>query len=913
MKYGLFRTCAAIASCAILLFTSSIAALAQSGTSTIAGIVIDERNALPIAGATVAVARENEQSETVSTDSAGRFSIAGLTPGIYSVSISARGYDLSQNANVVAGTGTTALNAALARSAASGGGPAEIGRVSSSTNALRAATTISQQITAADLTRTGQIRVADQLSTLPGINMSTSSSVGDDVSLNLRGFGSDETAALLNGHPVGPLGVGSGGFNFALGPAYGLSHVDVTYGSGAQGLFGSDTIGGAINFVTIAPTAKPQLSFQQQFGGFGIRSTGISATGMLGKLGYAFAGSRLGEYGDFAPGTIAQSARPDNVSPNSAMPDGTCAGTQSSLPGPDVSSCNLLLNTYSVSGNTQQSVGLGTLTYDFSPVTHVRATAFTATQWSDSTGNGDNDFLPFSTRLNQIQSGSTDCVTPGGAPGYTVTTDPVAATPGCYTAAQFAAATSGPDGGGAVRQRSTGLHDYDLAFTTSAGIHNITLSAFADNYVYWKYSSLASGVDASGALLGSPTFANFYNTQGFLASDQFTTGNNDLTLGFTTWHQLQTGTGDDSSGIYPSIPTGYFGEWSYFARDTYTFSKQLSLFANAWLKHSSVTGRTTFDPRATLQIRPTRNDVVQLTYGRSDGAPSPQLKLVGTPVAADPGSSLTSVSCNGFNDVTSAGNPNLQSESANDFEVGIGHRFSGDSNIQLNAYVTTVTNQLFSASQPLTQFGIGNVAFAPNALQTYLTRLQTQCPGQNITAASLPQYLSVSTTYNAAHALARGLELTGRERINRIAYVDYGYYVESSTKTGISDQILSSNPTVVNGAQLQGIPLHQATLSLDIAPGPWEFRFDNYYTEFNNGLNRPSYWHSNASLSRTLGRGTQITLGGTNIFNNAVSIYGLIGLGTMAITNDVSGVNPKASEEFGLAPAQLTLTLQQKI
>ena len=144
-------------------------------------------------------------------------------------------------------------------------------------------------------------------------------------------------------------------------------------------------------------------------------------------------------------------------------------------------------------------------------------------------------------------------------------------------------------------------------------------------------------------------------------------------------------------------------------------------------------------------------------------------------------------------------------------------------------------------------------------------------------------------------------------------YIDYGYYIESSTHDGISDEILASNPTVVNGSQLAGIPLHQATVSLDVAPGAWEFRIDNYYTSANNGLNRPAYWRSNVFLSRSLGKGTLITLGGTNIFNQAVQDYGYIGLGTAAITNIVSGVAPKASEEFGIAPAQLTLTLQQKL
>jgi hypothetical protein len=330
------------------------------------------------------------------------------------------------------------------------------------------------------------------------------------------------------------------------------------------------------------------------------------------------------------------------------------------------------------------------------------------------------------------------------------------------------------------------------------------------------------------------------------------------------------------------------------------------------MKHSSISERTTFDPRATLQFRPSHNDVVQVTYGRSDGAPSPEIKLAGTAIAADPGASLTSVSCNGFNDVTRAGNPNLQSEAANDFEVGYGHRFAGDSNIQVNAYVTTVANQLFGASQPLLQFGAQNVSFAPGALQTYIARLDSQC-GLALNNQTVLQLLSVGTTFNAAHALARGIELTGRARLNRIAYLDYGYDIESSTKTGISNQILASNPTVVNGAQLRGLPLHQANVSLDVAPGPWEFRIDNYYTEFNNGFNRPSYWHSNAFITRSLQNGrVLVSLGGTNIFSNAVQYFGLLGFGTAAITNPVSGNSPAPSEEFGLAPAQLTLTVRVK-
>jgi outer membrane receptor protein involved in Fe transport len=885
-------------------------AATSAATATVSGLVVDQSNALPIVGARVELRQGSATPISTTTDASGRFSIATV-PGIYHITIRAVGYAPSESNDVSVLPGNTTLDTALrAASTNANNGLATIGHTTTNAQSLSAATTISREVSAEELTATGQLRVADQLGTLPATNISTSSSVGDDVSLNLRGFGSDETASLLDGHPVGPLGVGSGGFNFSLGPAFGLSEVDVTYGSGAQGLFGSDTIGGAINFITLKPTQTPHFSVQQQIGGFGILSTGATATGTYDKLGYAFALGRLGEYGDFYPHEIAQSARPDNVQSNSVNPNGACAGSPN-----DVSACNLAVNTYTVSQNTEQSVGLAKLDYGFSAATHFKVAAYGAVQWSDSTGNGDNDFLPYATRLQTVESGPTNCKTASGLAGYTVVTNPLPATPttACYTAQQFALATSGPDGGGDGRQRSTTMRDYDFTFTTTAGINNLTLSAFDNNYVFWKDSSLAGGSSATGQGLGTPTFADFYNTQGYLVSDDITTNRNYVGFGYTLWHQLQDGNEDDVSGVSPRIPTGYFGEWSAFVRDTHQFSDDLSVFANAWIKHSSVSDQTTFDPRVTLQDRPTHRDVVQLTYGRSDGAPSPQLKLAGAAQAADPGASLTSVTCNGFNDVTSAGNPNLKAEAANDYEIGLGHRFNADSNLQLNGYVTTVKDQLFSASEPLLQYGVGNVVFAPGALQTYLLRLQQQCPGQNVTAADLDQFLSVSTTYNAASALVRGIEISGRQRVAPIAYIDYGYFIESSTKTGISNEILASNPTVVNGAQLAGIPLHQATISVDVAPGPWEFRLDNYYVGNNNGYNRPAYWHSNAFLSRKVGKGGLVTLGGTNIFNDAVQDYGYIGFGTAPITNTVSGSAPAPSEEFGLAPAQLTLTLQERI
>ena len=565
------------------------------------------------------------------------------------------------------------------------------------------------------------------------------------------------------------------------------------------------------------------------------------------------------------------------------------------------------------------------LRYGFSPGTTLTGTFYDGVQWADSTGNGDNDYVPYASRLAQIQDATSTCSTSSGVPGYTVVTNPQPATPvtACYTAEQFAAASYGGAGGGAGRQRSTSMRDYHLRFNTIAGgIHHITVDAFRNNYDYWKDSSLSGGVGINGQLLGLPVFLNKYDTQGFLIADDLYGIRNDVGIGYYAQHQDQTGNRLNGSLAFVSNPEAYFGEGSAFIRDTYRFSDQLSIFANAWVKRSSVTQRTTFDPRVTALVRPTRRDVFRFTYGRSDGAPSPSLKLLGLADATDPGASLTAVSCGGLNNVTTAGNPHLTSEAANDFEAGYGHRFKGDSTIQLNAYVTSIANQLYQASQPLLAFGRQNVMFEPGALSTYIAQLNNQC-GYSLNNQTVLNYLSVATTYNAAHALARGVELNGRARLNRLAYIEYGYTIESSTQSGLSDNVLMNNPLAINGAQIQGIPLHQANFSLDVAPGSWEFRLDNYYVEFNNPFNRPSYWYSNAFLSRAFGRGrTVITLGGTNIFGQASDVFGRIGAGTFAPENRffndgtarqqfVNGTF--TAERFGLSPAQLTLTLSHRM
>ncbi|HYK53041.1 MAG TPA: TonB-dependent receptor [Candidatus Eremiobacteraceae bacterium] len=910
------------------------AAAPPPGSATVIGTVVDQRNALPISGATVTLFQGVNIIASGTTDQYGTFSIPNVPAGVYDISILAKGYAPSSNLNVaVSSAGIVTVNAALQISANSSN-LHSLGTVTVTAGALASATTITQSVSVQNLAQTGQIRFVDQLNTLPGINKQTSSSPGDDVALNMRGFGPSETATLIDGRPAGPLGVlAPQHFNFANSTITALDGVDVTYGSGAQGLYGSDTIAGAVNMHLLSPTLTPHYIFQQQVGGDGVLSTSLGTTGTQGRFGYVAAAGVSGLTGTLN-GDIFQSARPALLVTGSVNPNFACSNAN----GNDVSNCNQGAETYAVGQESKLTTELGRFRYSMTPTTAVTVSAYSTVQAANSTGNGDNDFLPYATRLAQVQSQTPDCIIGSGSTdnGYTVVTNPITNTTACYTAKQWAAVSWGPDGGGAGRNRSASMRDYDINFTAKEGVNNISLDGYVNNYFFEKDSSLSGGIDASGNKLGTPDFTDYFDTHGYLLSDDLVSENNDLGFGYALINQLQWGQalvapGSMSSGepifaYAPDFTTATYRTSSFFVRDQHEFNDRFSGFLNAWIKNDNASNKTSFDPRLTAQFRPDSNDVLRLTYGHSVGAPAPELKSTGIVFEPDPGSSLTHVSCLLNSLPNPGGNPNLIPETSNDVEIGFGHRFADDSTFEVNAYETSVHQFLFGATEPLLQYGLQNVQFASTTLQTYLARLIAQgcLPPGSQPSATYP-FLGIDDTFNAADELARGVDINGRYRFAKKAYLDYGYSVESSQDANFPNAILINNLTLLNGGQQNGIPLHQGTASLDFQPGTFELRIDNYYIGNNNPLDRPAYWFTNAFLSHPLNGGAEIvTLGGTNIFNSAVQEYGFIGSGEPQAVNpfappsannglaqNIAGI--ASNEEFGLQPANVTLTLTVRI
>lgn len=906
---------------------------AAAGIGTVTGIVADQINGLPVAGATVTLFEGDTQINQTTTDNGGSFTFTSVRPGIYQLVITAAGYGLARTSDIAVVPGETVKASTILSKTNAANGLKTIATVRGTGNALTQTTTITRSLDPAILQNENFLRAGDALRTLPGVNLSgLSSSAGDDLTIDVRGLGSSEVQTLLDGHPVGPQGVYGfnagggvfpGAFNFADSPFFALDKVQVTFGSGAGGLYGVDKTGGSIDMETLNPTAKPQFALMQGIGNQGKSQTAVRYTGTTGRFGFVAVGSVQGEYGEFAPQQIAQTGRPNN---NANLNNGgACTASN------DLTTCNLQLNTYQVSQNTNIRSALLKAEYQLSSNTTATGTWFGSGQWADSTGNGDNDNIPFDTRLAQIQNNSTpNCALPtdpaGTTSGYTVITDsnPNA----CYSAAQWAAASSGPLGGGAGRARGTSTFDYHARLRSVAGHSTYTADTFFNHYKFFKTSQDAAGLDPTGTFFSGNVFSQFLNTTGLLLSDDIAGTKGELGFGYFTDSQLATRLNFNNTpdGFTYATPA-QLNYNSGFVRGDLELNSMFSIFANGWLKHSSVTNQTNFDPRVSFVFRPSSHrDVLRFTYGRTSGDPAAELKASGPPQLTGNASSLTNPNCpgpnsSGINTIASGGNPNLNPEEATDFELGYAHSFGGDSSVQLNLYTTNVTNQLFSASESLAQFG--SSFLDPNVLAQFATKIAGPCglPALVTNPSLAIPLLGVSTTFNAEQGQFRGVELSGRQRLNSRFYVDYAYDIQSAVENGIGPDILKSNPFLINGAQVQGIPVHNYTLGFDYStPSGFEARLDAFHTGDNNASNRPAYTLMNGFVSQPLNSKLSVTLGATNLFNNAVQNYGYIGHQLFIPENqffhDPNSIQEALNaggEEFGVPPRAVLLQLTEKL
>ncbi|HET9028849.1 MAG TPA: TonB-dependent receptor [Candidatus Aquilonibacter sp.] len=891
---------------ALVVAAAPLGAGAQSQSATITGRILDVSQGLAIPAASVQLEQGQKTIANATTDANGTFTFSDVAPAEYSLLVVARGYVSTRVPSlIVLGGQTTQLQTAMIRSESTTTTLKEIGRVVvASREALQATTTINQSVNPAAIQDYGYTRASDVLTTIPGVNTwHTSSSVGDDVNVSIRGFDASETATLLDGHPIGPIGAFGNGFNYKVSPFWGISNMNVIFGSGAAGLYGASTIAGAVNFETLNPTRTRHADFEQGIGNNGHSLSGFTATGELGKLGYAVAGAVQGTYGQFIPANRTQTA---NLAASQVYSD----PTQPNLAIPDLTAANVAANTYNVTGDYLQKNALLKLDYQFSSKTQVLATATNWQTWNDKTGEGDNDYLPYGYVLNTAQglAGQNFQLPNGSQTACSSSTIAVLndspANYACMTPAQYASAFSGPAGGGTGRWNASRLQDYHARVTQQIGKSQFIVDGFVDNFTSDEHKSPAG-----------PFYFDTYTTHGVLLSDEFGFGkNNDVTLGWYTQHQLHNAT-------KTFVPNGTFGltSNSYFLRDNWTPNLKFSAFADLWYQYSYNTRQNNFDPRLSLVYRPTGRDVVRVTGGRAYSEPEPSLVAAFAPSLGAPLSINPVCAPGALNSVGTVPNTQLRTESAVDEEVAYGHRFNASTVVQLDFYNANEQNPILSGNVPLSAYGQGiPLLQAPdpnnpgNTLeQSFLQRIASQCGG-NPTAAAL----GWTQTTNAGTARYQGFDLNGTIGIvrNLVLGVDYG--TQSAQYQGVPIAIQQNNAQLINGGQFVQVPLHKGNVSLTYANASGlHASMEGVYVGANNWLNRGAFWYANAAISQTTGPVT-VSAGVNNVFNSAASQWGYVGYGVMQPQNQfgtATNAFDQGTELFGLPFRQFFLTASIKV
>lgn len=126
--------------------------------------------------------------------------------------------------------------------------------------------------------------VSDVLRDVPGIAVSRAGGVGGFTQLRLRGSESNHVLVLIDGIEVAdPF---QGEFDFGTLPADEGARIEVLRGQQSS-LYGSDAIGGVVQYLTLTGRESPGVSFRAEGGSFATAAGAARVAGVAGDLDYA--------------------------------------------------------------------------------------------------------------------------------------------------------------------------------------------------------------------------------------------------------------------------------------------------------------------------------------------------------------------------------------------------------------------------------------------------------------------------------------------------------------------------------------------------------------------------------------------------------------------------------------------------
>lgn len=246
----------------------------------------------PIAHAQLVLRGPSTANST--TDAAGNFSVQ-IPPGRYDLTVVARGY-----ATVTVNTGdvTDGARVVVVLEPADTPKLRTIGEVTVNGGFTLDRNVIPEMsVSRAQMDALGYTQVLQALQQVPSvvIQRPDAGAATAPAVVSLRGPDPSEAMVTIDGQQLNDGNTGDIDLSQFAVPAF--NSVNVTEGLGPTDLEGSNTFGGAVNFISLRPTQDPHLSLSTSAGSYGSTQSWINATGSIGKLGYALAGDDIQQIG----------------------------------------------------------------------------------------------------------------------------------------------------------------------------------------------------------------------------------------------------------------------------------------------------------------------------------------------------------------------------------------------------------------------------------------------------------------------------------------------------------------------------------------------------------------------------------------------------------------------------------------
>ncbi|MHB1297652.1 MAG: TonB-dependent receptor domain-containing protein [Gemmatimonadaceae bacterium] len=225
-----------------------MAASPLAAQGTVVGLVTLAGSGTPIESAIVQVIGTNRGALS---GAEGSFRISGIAPGRYTVEVRALGHTIERHAVVVRDGLESSISVRLAAAPRELAGVTVVGAAADALSRIPgAATAIEERQLRAHL----PLSANEVLRTVPGIHVQEEEGAGLRANIGIRGLDPDRSRSVLvleDGIPVSLAPYGEPEMYYSP-PIDRMSRIEIIKGSGSI-LFGPQTIGGVVNYVTAEP------------------------------------------------------------------------------------------------------------------------------------------------------------------------------------------------------------------------------------------------------------------------------------------------------------------------------------------------------------------------------------------------------------------------------------------------------------------------------------------------------------------------------------------------------------------------------------------------------------------------------------------------------------------------------------